>query len=107
MFVSLSACGSKENAEPEEETETTAVETEAEATVSEETEAETAEAEGTRVVVDVLGREVEIPAKPEKFVNVGVGTLRLYTYVAPIEKLVGVEQTEVEEQRGVPYTRQR
>ena len=104
MFVSLSACGSKENAEPEEETETTAVETEAEATVSEETEAETAEAEGTRVVVDVLGREVEIPAKPEKFVNVGVGTLRLYTYVAPIEKLVGVEQTEVEEQRGVPYT---
>lgn len=35
------------------------------------------------VVTDMLGRNVEIPVNPKKFVNVGVGALRLYTYVAP------------------------
>lgn len=56
------------------------------------------------VVTDMLGRDVEIPANPEKFVNVGVGSLRLYTYVAPLDKLVGVEKIEAEGRSGVPFS---
>lgn len=56
------------------------------------------------VITDLLGRQVEVPANPERFVNVGVGTLRLYIYVAPLDKLVGVEQNEKEPSRGVPYS---
>lgn len=56
------------------------------------------------VIKDALGREVEIPAQAEKFVNVGVGSLRLYTYVAPVEKLVGVEENEKTQSKGVPYS---
>lgn len=55
-------------------------------------------------IVDTLGREVEIPKNSERFVNVGVGSLRLYTYVGPLDKLVGVEQNETEDQKGVPYS---
>ena len=60
--------------------------------------------EDTIVILDLLGREVPIPKNSSRFVNVGVGCLRLYTYVAPLEKLVGVEQNEKEEKIGVPYS---
>lgn len=55
-------------------------------------------------IVDTLGREVEIPENSERFINVGVGCLRLYTYVGPLDKLVGVEKNETEDQSGVPYS---
>ncbi|NLY09242.1 MAG: iron ABC transporter substrate-binding protein [Tissierellia bacterium] len=55
-------------------------------------------------IIDTLGREVEIPENSERFINVGVGCLRLYTYVGPLDKLVGVERNETEDQRGVPYS---
>lgn len=71
--------------------------------VEEESSDET-EDDGPKVVVDLLGREVEIPENPERFVNVGVGSLRLYTYVADAENIVGVEQMEIDGQRGAPYS---
>jgi len=55
-------------------------------------------------VTDMLGRKVEIPQDADQFVNVGVGALRLYTYVAPLDQLVGIERKETEGQTGVPYS---
>lgn len=45
-------------------------------------------------VIDLLGREVKLPAKAEKVAVIGVGALRLYAYASTMDKLVGVEQIE-------------
>lgn len=55
-------------------------------------------------VTDSLGRTVEFESIPEKAVAIGAGALRLYTYVADTEKLVGVEETEKGDSAGRPYT---
>ncbi|HHV39064.1 MAG TPA: iron ABC transporter substrate-binding protein [Tepidimicrobium sp.] len=56
------------------------------------------------IVTDLLEREVQIPANPTSFVNMGSGCLRLYTYVAPLEKLAGIEQSDKERTMGTPYS---
>ncbi len=53
------------------------------------------EAAGTRVFVDGLGREVEIPAEVERIVCTGVGALRYVCYMGA-QGVVGVEQYETE-----------
>lgn len=67
---------------------------------------EKSELDGSTIIIrDLLGREVEVPSDSERFVNVGVGALRLYTYVAPLDGLVGVEDNEKDRnQTGVPYS---
>ena len=52
------------------------------------------EAAGTRVFVDGLGREVEIPAEVERIVCTGVGALRYVCYMGAQDRVVGVEQYE-------------
>lgn len=57
------------------------------------------------LVTDMLGREVEVPANAEKFVNIGVGCLRLYTYAGPLDKLVGVENVEHGDTTDMPFSK--
>ena len=59
---------------------------------------------GDLVVTDMLGREVTISGDVETAVCIGPGTLRLYTYVADVDKLCGVEQIELDNPIGRPYT---
>jgi iron complex transport system substrate-binding protein len=55
-------------------------------------------------VTDCLKRAVTIPANAKKFVAIGPGCLRLYCYVGNVDKIVGVEQTEVSNgPSGRPY----
>lgn len=81
MLLSLCACGGSpapaESAAPAES----------------ETPAE-APADGTRVIVDANGREVEIPQSVESIVCIGVGALRYTCYVQGQELVVGVEEYE-------------
>ena len=53
--------------------------------------AETAE---TRVIVDGLGREIEIPMNVERIVCTGVGALRYTCYMGAQDLVVGVEEYE-------------
>lgn len=55
------------------------------------------------VVTDALGRSVELDGVPNKVVATGWGSLRLYTYVADLEKLVGIEEFEKTNAIGRPY----
>lgn len=47
-----------------------------------------------RTVRDLMGRDVFVPEEPTRFVCIGPGALRLYSYVAPAEQLVGIEAIE-------------
>lgn len=47
-------------------------------------------------VTDLLGREVNVPVRPERVVCVGAGALRLYCYLGDMQKLVGVEDVDKE-----------
>jgi len=53
-----------------------------------------AEEETTRVITDVLGREVTVPTQVDRVIVTGVGGLRLYVYAGDMSKLVGVEAVE-------------
>ncbi len=55
------------------------------------------------VVTDLLGRDVTVPANPEKFVAIGPGCLRLYCYTADVSNLVGIEDLELNHETGRPY----
>jgi len=45
----------------------------------------------TRIVTDVWGREVEIPANVETIVTLGPGATRIATYLNVVDKIVGAE----------------
>lgn len=47
-----------------------------------------------KTVTDLLGREVTVPEKINRVVCIGAGSLRLYTYVGDLSKLVGVEDVD-------------
>lgn len=47
-----------------------------------------------KTVTDLLGREVTLPEKINRVVCIGAGSLRLYTYVGDLSKLVGVEDVD-------------
>ncbi len=49
---------------------------------------------GTVKIIDMLGREVEVPKNVSKIVCVGPGCLRLITYLNATNKVVGVEDAE-------------
>lgn len=57
--------------------------------------AASAEAPATRIIVDYMDREVEIPENVESIVCVGVGALRYSCYVGAADLVVGVEDYEV------------
>ncbi len=55
-------------------------------------------------VVDLVGREVEVPAKVERVVAIGPGALRLIVYLNASDMVVGVEDAETSwPAMGRPY----
>lgn len=59
--------------------------------------------ETNMVITDAIGRTIELDGVAEKVVATGWGTLRLYTYVGDLEKLVGIEEIEKKNTIGRPY----
>ncbi|WP_048149709.1 iron ABC transporter substrate-binding protein [Methanolacinia paynteri] len=59
----------------------------------------------TITITDSLGRGVTVPKNPESVVCSGSGTLRLLVYLEAQDKIVGVDDIEIEEQQleGRPY----
>ena len=57
----------------------------------------------TRTIVDLLDRQVTIPAKVDRIVAIGPGALRLYVYAGNLDYLVGVEQIETGASMGRCY----
>lgn len=57
----------------------------------------------TRIVVDGMGREIEIPEKVESIVCLNVSTLRYTCYMQAQELVVGVEDYEQEQSVTRPY----
>lgn len=52
-------------------------------------------AEDIRQVTDRAGRELEVPAEPQKVIGIGSGALRNVLYFVDTDKIVGVEEGEV------------
>lgn len=53
-----------------------------------------AQAEDKLKVVDLYGREVEVPSEVNKVIAIGPGALRLVVYLQALDKVVGVENAE-------------
>lgn len=66
---------------------------------------EESSSEKSYTVVDLRGREVEIPSSVDRIVCIGASALRLYSYVGDMNKLVGVEDFEKGDLMSVrPYS---
>lgn len=78
ILLSLCACGAANQPAPTAAAETTAEPTE-----------EPAAEPGTRIVVDGLGREIEVPAKVETIVTLGNAS-RMATYLGLADKMITV-----------------
>ena len=61
------------------------------------------ETEEKNVIIDILGREVEISGETESFIAIGPGALRLCCYFKDTEMIVGVEQIDQDDTMGKPY----
>lgn len=57
----------------------------------------------TQTVTDMVGRTVEVPAKAEKVVGIGSSSLRLIAYLEAVDTVVGVEQSELEDNVTCSY----
>ncbi|RDY23158.1 iron ABC transporter substrate-binding protein [Romboutsia maritimum] len=66
-------------------------------------EAKNNESKKTRVVKDVLGRDVEIPNKVDSIIATGAGALRMVCYMQGQDKVVGVEDIEKKVDISKPY----
>lgn len=60
-------------------------------------------ANAERVVTDMLGRSVTLPAAVKKVVAIGPGALRLYCYAGTTDMVAGIEQMDIGEGTGKPY----
>ncbi|MDR2109207.1 MAG: ABC transporter substrate-binding protein [Coriobacteriales bacterium] len=56
-----------------------------------------APATGTRTVVDMLDRKVEIPAEVNRVIGLGSSSLRMIAYLEQVDKVIGVELAEQED----------
>ncbi|MFW6269484.1 MAG: ABC transporter substrate-binding protein [Bacillota bacterium] len=56
-----------------------------------------AETGNTKVITDMADREITVPDEINRIIAAGAGTLRQVIYIDGIEKIVGVEQQEKEE----------
>ena len=86
MLLSLCACGSTPAAPATE-----APATQAPATENTQTEAP---ASDTRIITDMLGRQVEIPTKINTIICNGSNALRMVSYLNATDLMVGVEDTD-------------
>ncbi|MGN0262155.1 MAG: iron ABC transporter substrate-binding protein [Eggerthellaceae bacterium] len=51
----------------------------------------------------MLGRTVEVPTQVDSVIGIGSSSLRFITYLESIDKVVGVEQSELEDNVACPY----
>jgi iron complex transport system substrate-binding protein len=58
----------------------------------------------SRIITDTMGRKVEIPGKVETIAATG-SSARLITYAGAVDKLVGVTDTDKNNEPGMPYGR--
>lgn len=61
------------------------------------------EESGTRIIVDSVNREVEIPEHVERIICSGVGVLRYTSYMGAQDLVIGVEDYEKEQSHSRPY----
>ena len=61
------------------------------------------EDKGTRKIIDMAGREVNVPQNVESIVAVGSGCMRLIAYMEATDLLAGVEEYEKGDPTGRPY----
>lgn len=54
-------------------------------------------------VTDMLGRTVEVPEEAERVIGIGSSALRYLAYLEAIDKVVGVEQSELEDSVACSY----
>lgn len=96
MVFALSACGDNSDTADSGDVSTDgAVSTDEAVTDGGTSDSGTADAgDGTRVIIDHGGREVEIPEKVESIVCVNVGALRYTCYIGAQDLVVGVEDYE-------------
>jgi iron complex transport system substrate-binding protein len=57
------------------------------------------ETPSTRTLTDMAGREVEVPASPERVIGIGTGALRLLAYLDATDMVVGVENFETTDEK--------
>lgn len=57
----------------------------------------------TTTVTDMLGRSVEVPAQADRVIGIGASSLRIISYLESVDKVVGVEQSELEDNASCPY----
>lgn len=57
----------------------------------------------TRIITDMVGREVEIPVSPERVATLS-STARILTYAGAADKIVGVTEVEQGGQPGMPHS---
>lgn len=57
----------------------------------------------TRVITDMMGRQVEIPTRIDSIVCTGAGALRLIAYAQAVDLLIGIEDTDKSKTIGRAY----
>lgn len=57
----------------------------------------------TRTITDMLGRTVELPTQVDSVIGIGSSSLRIISYLESVDKVVGVEQSELEDNVACPY----
>ncbi len=60
-------------------------------------------ASATTKIIDMVGREVEVPSDPQKIIGVGSSSLRIISYLQAVDKVVGVELSEHEDSVTCTY----
>jgi len=93
MIAILAACGAEEK---KNESATASPTSYSEPQLNSE-ESVAADENETRIVTDVLGREVEIPANVETIITLGSGGPRLASYLDVMDMLVGAEEYDTNE----------
>ena len=97
MVMGLCACGGNNsasdgnNAKMEENIGTTDIQI---SEKDDKTDGDTSEAPITRIITDMLGREVEIPTEINTIICNGSNALRMVSYLQATDMMVGVEETD-------------
>ncbi|MBR0207774.1 MAG: ABC transporter substrate-binding protein [Oscillospiraceae bacterium] len=96
MVFGMAACGSSDSGAKQESPAPASVEPAVENTEAPETAEPAEEAAGTRVVTDMLGREVKIPAKVKTIVPIEDVPI-MVCYLGITDMIVGIEDCEITE----------
>ena len=88
MVLSMVACGTQNPTTPNDSNASKPIDT------AQNGEDDAGKEPATRIVVDMLGREVEIPTKINSIICTGSNALRMVSYIQSTDLLIGVEETD-------------